>query len=883
MKNQRLRTITGLLTLALFIITTSSSGSVASDVVYNTSCPTATIVSNSNLDCVYGNTFFIVNGTAGARLTYTLTGLTGDQSLLLNGTNQTITVPTGTSSATLELLTVGNNSCIIILESQTSTAVLLLGPPTFTLTRFAKTICAGGTASFTVNGTPRATLHYTWADGSGQQALLLDGTNQTVRHTAGSTDLGLILDGPTLGGCSGNNHMVLVATVLPLPTATIVSNSNLVCVGGEATFTVSGTAGAILTYTLTGCTGPECTGSQTLPLDGTNQTITAKNASSDVILSLLSVTDGNCIAPLLTQTSTVSLFQGVLGYRVVSFTNTVCAGETPGLIVNGTAGATLYYNFDGTRMPFLLDGNDQSIPLPNAVPPYFRIILDGPELGGCSGSNYMVFDANVLPRPTATIVSNSTLACYGGNASFTVSGTAGTTLTYTLTGQAGNQTLPLDGTNQTITAPNATADVTLTLVSVGDALCTTSLSQTSTVSVQAPSFTLVSFTNTVCLGGTVSFTVKGTPGATLYYTWPDGLGPQPLLLDGTNQTVTFPRLIPPGYQFVGLVLDGPTLGNCSGNNHMVLTTTVFQQPAPTAAASVIAPSCQGGNNGSITVSASGSPGPFSYSRDGGITYGASSNFTNLSAGTYSIRVKAGGVCESINQSVTVADPASLITSITGNTSIVRGHGDPSSECTTLTATATGGTGTKTYNWLVPIRTINGGIKVCPGSTTTYTVRTTDANGCTADQDITVMVNDVRCGNNNSGVKMCYQGKEVCVASYLVPTYQRYGGTLGSCNGTTIRVSYEPAQPSERPLQLSLNAYPNPVHDALTLEVLVPTAGAVTFEVLDVTGRAQQSRTEQLAEGLNEVEFRLGSLPTGIYLIRGVDILNQQSVVKVSKE
>jgi len=70
---------------------------------------------------------------------------------------------------------------------------------------------------------------------------------------------------------------------------------------------------------------------------------------------------------------------------------------------------------------------------------------------------------------------------------------------------------------------------------------------------------------------------------------------------------------------------------------------------------------------------------------------------------------------------------------------------------------------------------------------------------------------------------------------------------------------------------------------VTVEVLSRVAEPATFEVLDVTGRARQSRRQELAEGLNAVEFKLGTLPTGIYLIRAVDALGQQGVVRVSKE
>jgi len=83
--------------------------------------------------------------------------------------------------------------------------------------------------------------------------------------------------------------------------------------------------------------------------------------------------------------------------------------------------------------------------------------------------------------------------------------------------------------------------------------------------------------------------------------------------------------------------------------------------------------------------------------------------------------------------------------------------------------------------------------------------------------------------------------------------------------------------------LSLKAYPNPVQDLVTVEILAPNAGAATFEVLDLTGRVRQSLRQDLTEGLNDVELRLGALPTGVYLIRSVGVQNRQGVVRVSKE
>ncbi len=85
--------------------------------------------------------------------------------------------------------------------------------------------------------------------------------------------------------------------------------------------------------------------------------------------------------------------------------------------------------------------------------------------------------------PTASILNTNSPICTGGNASFTVNGTNGATLTYTLTGIVGNQTLLLDGSNQTITTNNAVTDITLTLVSVTKNNCDVNPSVNATVTV----------------------------------------------------------------------------------------------------------------------------------------------------------------------------------------------------------------------------------------------------------------------------------------------------------------------------------------------------------------------------------------------------------------
>ncbi len=229
-------------------------------------------------------------------------------------------------------------------------------------------------------------------------------------------------------------------------------------------------------------------------------------------------------------------------------------------------------------------------------------------------------------------------------------------------------------------------------------------------------------------------------------------------------------------------------------------------------------------------------------------------------------------------------PSCPAVGVSGATSVVFGFKD-GDNCTTLTASTSGGTAPFTYSWKINSDEIGdkASQRLCPESTTTYTVTATEANGCaSAPTEVTVNVQDVRCGNKLNKVEICYYGVTQCVSNKIAKRYLRLGATIGGC-GTNNAARLGVPESSELPLQLSLKAYPNPVQDAVTVEVLSPSAGQGTFEVLDVSGRVMKSRKQNLIEGLNEVQFRLGSLPTGIYLIRGVDALNHQGVVRVKKE
>lgn len=139
-------------------------------------------------------------------------------------------------------------------------------------------------------------------------------------------------------------------------------------------------------------------------------------------------------------------------------------------------------------------------------------------------------------------------------------------------------------------------------------------------------------------------------------------------------------------------------------------------------ATPIAPLCFGGNNGSISLSASGGVGSYEYRLLGG-TYSNNSIISNLSTGTYSVQVRDANGCETTLNNVVITQPSAIVFQLDGTTPEFCGRADG-----TATVSASGGTGNLSFSWS------NGqsGPTANGLSVGTYSVTVTDANNCMAD-------------------------------------------------------------------------------------------------------------------------------------------------------
>ncbi len=135
--------------------------------------------------------------------------------------------------------------------------------------------------------------------------------------------------------------------------------------------------------------------------------------------------------------------------------------------------------------------------------------------------------------------------------------------------------------------------------------------------------------------------------------------------------------------------------------------------------------CNGDATGSFDVNANGGTAPYSY--DAGSGSQASSSFTGMNAGVYTVVVTDANGCTATTV-VTITEPSSALTSSSSATDASCGASDG-----TATVTPNGGTSPYTYLWSNGQTTATAtGLAV--GS---YTCTITDANGCTSTETVTI--------------------------------------------------------------------------------------------------------------------------------------------------
>ncbi|MCA1800342.1 MAG: SprB repeat-containing protein, partial [Actinobacteria bacterium] len=141
-------------------------------------------------------------------------------------------------------------------------------------------------------------------------------------------------------------------------------------------------------------------------------------------------------------------------------------------------------------------------------------------------------------------------------------------------------------------------------------------------------------------------------------------------------------------------------------------------------------SCYNGNDGKLTVTASGGTGTLTYSINSGTTYQSSNVFTGLIAGNYTVIVKDANNCTKTTYSVTISQPDVLSASaIQDNPVVCNGESNGAA-----TVTVTGGNGPYSYSWNNSASTSASASDLAAGL---HTITITDDKGCVTNAAVTI--------------------------------------------------------------------------------------------------------------------------------------------------
>ena len=210
-----------------------------------------------------------------------------------------------------------------------------------------------------------------------------------------------------------------------------------------------------------------------------------------------------------------------------------------------------------------------------------------------------------------------------------------------------------------------------------------------------------------CNGSATGVASVSPTGGTAPYTYRWSTG-------ATTQTIT--GLAAGSYSVIITDANGCTLTrNFTITEPAALTATTVQTNI----------SCNGGTNGTASVTPAGGAGDYTYRWSTGAT---TRTITGLATGSYSVTVTDANDC-SITRNFTITEPAAL-TATTSQTDVTTNGGSNGS----ATIMVSGGTPDYTYAWSPNVSTTATASNLSAG---TYSVTATDANGCTITRSFTI--------------------------------------------------------------------------------------------------------------------------------------------------
>ena len=645
------------------------------------------------------------------------------------------------------------------------------------LTASSATVCAGSTATLTVNG---ATT-YSWSPAGG----LSNPIDSVVTATPGSTAFYTVTG--TSGVCSATATSTI--TVNPIPTVTV--NSAFICSSGTVTLMAGGatnyiwspatglsaTTGSIVTadpsatttYTVKGAskgcksfTTSLVTVSSTLNISvnsatvcaGSTVTLTAGGATnytwspsgglsvtsgSVVTVNTSSTTvytihgsNGTCYA---TQTATVTIIPTTT-IQVTANINPICAGTSSTLTATG---ASSYSWAPAGTLNSIIGGMVIATPSVNVT-----YTVSG-SIGNCSATPGII-TLTVNPIPVINIIAFPASICSGSSSTLTASGAT----TYSW---APSTSLTVSSNGNAIVNPTGTETYNVTGTQNG---CSATAIATVTVN---PTPTITVNSSTLCATGAATLTANGATN----YTWSPSGG-----LSVTSGSV------------VTVNTSSTTIYTIHGSNgtcYATQTATVTIIPTTTIQVTAnINPICAGTSS---TLTATGAS---SYSW-------APAGTLNSIIGGMVIATPSVNVTYTVSGSIGNCSATPGIITLTVNPiPVINIIAFPASICSGSSSTLTA-SGATTYSW-APSTSLtvssNGNAIVNPTGTETYNVTGTQ-NGCSATAIATVTVNPTPTITVNS-LTLCATATATLTANGATNYTWSPSGGLSVTSGSVVTVN-----------------------------------------------------------------------------------------------
>ncbi len=643
-----------------------------------------------------------------------------------------------------------------------------------------------------------------------------------------------------------------VVTSFPSPTANITSITNITCNNfnnGSATVAGSGGGGGYTYAWLPGgATTPTISG-----LSGGNYTAT--------------VTDVNGC----TGSATAAIINPSVVVANASLTQPIsCANANDAVITGNGSGGTGAYQYS-------LNGG------PNQASPIFSGLSSGTYTVTVTDANGCTQNATPI-----SITNPSSIAVVAMvNSQITCNGTSTGQITASAAGGAGSYQYSIDGINFQASNVFTGLPAGVYTVTVSDANgCTATSSPQNLTDPPVLGISASVSTPIDCNGGTGSITATGSGGT----------GSFMYSVDGINfQTSNI---------FNGLVSGTYTVTVQDANGCTATTSTNISEPSAISVSAIGTNiTCNGSDNGIITVSASGGTGALQYSIDG-INFQASNIFNSLSANVYQVTVQDANGCTA-TQVVTIVDPPAFSGNVIPTDVSCNGDADG-----TILINISGGTGSLLYS-------IDGGINFQSSNTFNnlppgnYPIVVQDANGCTFTTTASVseptlltvigLATDEQFGNdgtitiNESGGVSAYM-YSLDGVNYqpgnlfinLAPgTYTIYVMDDNGCIATNTVVvgstlGVDPSGNTNTGMQL-VNLYPNPTKGDFTLNVTGIHGNQLEIRLYNTLGEAVAVFKCEVENGAVNKTFELSrKIAVGTYFFALYDGNEKPLVVKLIK-